>query len=115
MIPPSLLVRDTVIAGMLLSGAALYWGPGVALVVGIGALAAVANLLALVYAARGAMRGGRGGMLLPLKLLLGIGLVAVLVTVLPPIPVLIGFGAGPLGVLLCGLEGVRYLSPKEIR
>ncbi len=115
MIPPSLLIRDTAIAGALLSGAALFWGTDVALVVLIGAGCALANLLLLVYAARGALSGGRSGVLLPMKLLLAIGMVAFLVSIFPPIPVLIGFGAGPLGILLCGIDGIRYLSPTETR
>ena len=110
MIPPNLLLRDTALAGLLLSGGALFWGGDTALVVAIGAGAAFGNLLAMVIAARGAMNGGAAGMLLPMKLLLAVGLVSALVTFLPPVPVLVGFGAGPLGILLCGLEGVRSLS-----
>lgn len=113
MIPPSLLVRDTALAGLLLSGGALFWGPEVAMVVGIGALAAFANLVALVFAARGAVSGGPSGMLLPMKLLLAIGLVTFLVGIFPPVPVLVGFGAGPLGIVLCGVEGLRFLTPTE--
>lgn len=113
MIPPTLLVRDTALAGVILTGLALFWGGAVAAVVAVGAVAAFVNLLVLVFAARQAVAGGRGGVLLPMKFLLAVGLVMALVSFLPPIPVLIGFGAGPLGILLCGIEAARILPDAE--
>jgi len=115
MIPPTLILRDTALVGLVLSAGAWLWGGEVAVAVTAGAVAAVANFWLLIVAARGAVKGGGSAALLPMKLLLACGLASVLVTVFPPIPALIGFATGPLGIVLGGLHGAHLLQSAESR
>ena len=115
MIPPTLLLRDTSLVGVGLCAGALLWGPGVAVVVAVGAAAAVLNLALLVLASFGMVRGGVGAALMPMKLLLAIGLVGALTAFFPPLPVLAGFAAGPLAMLLRGLAGMGSIRQAEPR
>lgn len=113
MMPPTHLLRDTALVGIALTAIAWFWGAENAMFVAVGAGAALLNLAVLVLAASGVVRGGIGAALMPMKLLLAVGLVGALTAFFPPVPVLVGFGAGPLGVVLSGLIGARRLSTAE--
>lgn len=115
MIPPAHLIRGTALVGFALAGLAAFWGVETAMFVAIGAGAAVLNLGLLVLAAAGVVHGGVGAALMPMKLLLAVGLIGALTAFFPPVPVLIGFGAGPLGVVVAGLLGARRLTTAESR
>lgn len=105
MIPPVLLLRDSLLASLVLSGAGLMWGVDAGIAVAAGGAGACLNLWLMIRAAEGAARGGLGALLLPLKTMIALVIVGVLVTAFPVVPVLVGFSAGILGLLARGLLG----------
>jgi hypothetical protein len=113
MIPPNLLLRDTVVAALVLAGAGLFWGVETATAVAAGGAGASLNLWLLIRAVYGAVRGGFGAALLPVKVILAIVIVGGLLVSFPVLPVLAGFSAGLIGLLARGLAGA-FFSPTMV-
>jgi hypothetical protein len=119
MIPPALLLRDTLVATLVLSGVGLVWGMSAGmengLAVAAGAFGALVNFTLMVLAVIGAARGGLGAMLLPVKTLIAIAIMGVLLHFFPVLPVLVGFSAGLFGVLTRALVSGVLSPPAQVQ
>jgi hypothetical protein len=108
MIAPSALLRDTALTGAaLVLLAALTTGGRELLAVAAGAGASIFNLWLAILAAREVVHHGWVAPRLALKTLAALCMVLALVSVLPALPVVVGFFAFPLALVVRALRGRR--------
>ncbi|MDP2317700.1 MAG: hypothetical protein Q8P41_32740 [Pseudomonadota bacterium] len=110
---PSTILRDTAIAGLLVSLLGGLWGGEFAGAVAAGAIAGLINLALLVRLVRGVVPEAGGLFLarLLLKHLAGAALLLVLVANLPAAPVFIGFCSVLLALSARALFGAGAAAP----
>ena len=108
MIPPSALLRDTALTGAGLVLVAALVGDGRALLgVVAGASVSLFNLWLAVLSAREVVHHGWVAPRLAMKTLAALCMVLALVSVLPAVPVLVGFFAFPLALVARAVRGRR--------
>jgi hypothetical protein len=118
MTTPATILRDSAIAGLVLSLAGLAWGTETGASIAAGALGSLVNLF-LWWRAVSVAAAGAEALLLSrvfLKTAAGAVLLLALVASLPPTPVLVGFCSVMLGLAVrafASLGGLGLPSPEQ--
>lgn len=109
MIPPQTLLRDAALAASAAIAIACASDLTFGLAVAAGAIAGMANLIGWVFAAQGILRGGLAHGFLAAKVIGGVLLVLALGSIVPALPLVIGFMAPLGGIAVRGLVGIPSL------
>ena len=107
--PPPTLLRDAALASCAVIAGACAWDVPFGLAVAAGALAGLANLAGWVLAVRGILRGGMAYGFLAAKVLSGTILLLGLGTIVPALPLVVGFMAPLGGIMARGFVGIPSL------